>query len=119
MREEDTSANPVEKGCHRAGDHTGIVGASIRRHRSEELVENLRVPIKLHIVKKVRPLAEPELVEKELVVWRWFDRRCDGTIAGATAARLIDEINRKSMTQEYGLNPSRPSGVVSQLLADW
>ena len=91
--------------------------AGVGRDRAEELVQRLRLSVELHAVKVVRPSADPELVEEELIVGRRLDGRGHGAVAGAAAARLVDEIDREARRRKMVWKPSRPSDVVSQLRA--
>ena len=45
----------------------------------------------LHAVEIVRPDADAELVEPELLVGRRLDRRLDHAAAGIATARLVDQ----------------------------
>jgi hypothetical protein len=72
-------------------------------HRAEVLIERLGAAVELDAVEVVRPEADTELVEPELLVRRRLDRGLDRAAAGAPAARLIDDIGREVPAQENGL----------------
>jgi hypothetical protein len=100
VREQNRWADLREEGGHGLRDHAWIERARVRRHRAEELVKRLRLAIELDIVEVVRPLADPELVEEELIERGGLDRRCDRAVAGSPATRLIDEKHREATAQE-------------------
>src|SRR6218665_2649494 len=108
MAEEDTGADSVEQRRHRIGNDAGVVGPGIGRDRAEELVQRFRLAVELDVVEEVRPFAEPELIEKELIIGCGFDRRGDGAVAGTSATRLIDEIDWEAAAQEEGLEALAP-----------
>jgi len=64
VSEQDGRADLREQRRHGIRDHARIVRARVGRHRPKELVQRLRLAIELHVVEVLRPLADPELVEK-------------------------------------------------------
>jgi hypothetical protein len=56
------------------------------------------------------------LVEEPLLVRFGADLGGCRRLAGGTASRLIEQIDREAASEEQGTKPSRPSGVVSQQL---
>ena len=103
MRYQDAGPRLFEQRGHGVRNHPGIERTGIGRDRTEELIQRFRLAVELHVVEVPWPFAEPELIEEQLIEGGGLDRGCHGAIAGATAARLIDEINRITTTQKEGL----------------
>jgi hypothetical protein len=101
--EQDRRADLLKQRRHGVRDHAGIVGAGVGHDRAEELLQGLRTALKLDLVEVVRPLAEPELVEEELIVGHRLEGRRDAAVAGASPARLVSQIDREAAAQEQGL----------------
>ena len=90
----------VEQRRDRIGDDLDIERSRVRRHRAEVLIERFGVLRELNAREVVRPQADPEHAEPELLIGRGRDRAFDHAAAGVAAAGLIDHVHAKPATQE-------------------
>ena len=100
MRHQNPGSDPVEQGRDCIRDDLDVERTRVRRHRAEILVERFGLLRELHIRKVLRPQADAEHAEPELLIGRGGDRAFDHAAAGVAAAGLIDRVHAKPATQE-------------------
>ena len=103
MRHENPRTDLVEQGGDRVGDDGHIERPGVGRHRAEVLIERLGVLCELHAGEVVRPQADAEHAEPQLLVRRRRDRALDHAAAGVAAPRLVDRVHAKAAPQKDGL----------------
>src|SRR4051812_14549275 len=108
MGDENARPDLVEQCRNGLRIHLRVVGAGVRDHLPEELVERIRVARELDARIQVWPGAEPEDAEPELLVGRsrYGDRLC--AACGASAPRLVDQVDREVTAQKDVLEPLAP-----------
>ena len=93
VRDENGVARLLKHGRHRAGVHLRVIGRGVGGHLAEELVEGLRILRELRVLVELGPHSHSELPEEEGFVGFGGDFALYGRLPGASAARLVDEVD--------------------------
>ena len=72
------------------------------------MVQRLRLAVELDALEIIRPFADTELVEEQLVERNRLDARSDGTVARPATTWLIHDIDRKMPAQKHCLKTFAP-----------
>ncbi|MNL15208.1 hypothetical protein D3C87_1361830 [compost metagenome] len=105
MCDQDAGADALEQCRHGIHSHLVIQWPRIRHHLPEVLVQRFRILRELHAGIEVRPGAQAEHVEPALLVRFRGDPRSHRAAAGATPARLVDQVHGEAAAHKDCLEP--------------